>query len=77
MSSAATETVTHDNGTIRPARAEQSHVARMAALYAWIGVTLAIFVLAGMLAGMEDAQATVEGVSDEVRVVGTVDRPTP
>jgi hypothetical protein len=67
MSSTATETLTHETAMIRTAPtdttdpdAEETHFARMAGLYAWILVTLAIFMIAGMLSGIQKSQAATE-----------------
>jgi len=59
------ETFTHEHTTIhtrpiesiRPAPIARTHFTRMAGLYAWILVTLAIFLIAGMLSGIQKSQA--------------------
>ena len=76
MSNTPTHTFAHENVAADPVRMEPTHFVRMAALYAWIAVTLAIFVIAATLAGVEDAQATPEPGSEQVQVVGDT-QPTP
>ncbi|MET0715337.1 MAG: hypothetical protein ABWX92_17015 [Mycetocola sp.] len=63
MSSTASETLTRETATVFPAPAEPTHFARMGAVYAWVIVTLGIFMLAGTLSGMErGAEAADTGV---------------
>ena len=56
MSNTPSRPFTRETATIRRGGSEQSHLGRMATLYAWILVTLVIFALATMLAGLEDSR---------------------
>jgi hypothetical protein len=77
MSSTANETLTHEYATtrtgpvetIRHASPERTHFTRMAGLYAWIIVTLAIFLIAATLSGIQKSQAAAD---PDVRPVESV-----
>ncbi|WP_411720748.1 hypothetical protein [Mycetocola sp.] len=77
MSSTASDTFTQENAiiqtapaeTIRPAASERTHFTRMAGFYAWILVTLAIFLIAAMLSGIQKSQAAAD---PDVRSVESV-----
>jgi hypothetical protein len=74
MSSTATETQTRETATIVPAPVEPTHFARMGGVYAWVVVTLGIFMLAGTLSGIErGTEATDTGIqgTETVTVVDT------
>ncbi|MET4639986.1 hypothetical protein [Mycetocola sp. 2940] len=75
----SSETLTHDPVTMQavpPAPIERTHFTRMGGIYAWVLVTVAIFFLAAMLAGMEDAQASSAGDTPNDRVsVAVRDQP--
>jgi hypothetical protein len=73
------ETLTHEHATIhtspgepnRPARIARTHFTRLGGLYAWILVTLAIFLLAAMLSGIQKGEASTVSGPSSVESVGT------
>ncbi|HEV7849408.1 MAG TPA: hypothetical protein VGO88_08820 [Mycetocola sp.] len=81
MSSTFSEAFTDENArihtgpleTIRPAAPERTHFARMAGLYAWILVTLAIFLIAATLSGIQKNQAAAGPEGSEVETVRVSD----
>jgi hypothetical protein len=72
MSSTDRQTLTRETATIRPAPAGPTHFARMGGLYAWIVVTLGIFMLAGMLSGMERGSEAADTGVQRTETVSTV-----
>lgn len=66
----SSETLTHDSAMqpVPSAPVERTHFTRMGGIYAWVFVTVAIFALAAMLAGMEDAQASSGGDTQNDRL---------
>ena len=74
------DTFTHEHVTIHTAPAEttrsepiqRTHFTRMGGIYAWALVTLAIFFLAAMLAGMEDNRVAADSDVPRLESVSAV-----
>ena len=67
MSSTSSEMLTNDQAASTPYSIEREGLLRMGGLYAWIIVTVAIILIAAMLAQIEHSKPTAHGAFERAQ----------